>query len=94
MALPPMDENLRQLLSAFNANHVRYVVIGGYAVFVHAQPRMTKDLDIFIESSPQNGWLLTKASLSSEPHFRSSPSKTFPTAEQSLALAYRRSVSR
>ena len=54
MAIPPMDENLKQLLSAFNANHVKYVVIGGYAVFVHAQPRMTKDLDVFIESSPGN----------------------------------------
>ncbi len=49
-----MDENLKQLLSAFNANNVKYVVIGGYAVFVHAQPRMTKDLDVYIESSPQN----------------------------------------
>ena len=54
MAIPPMDKNLKQLLSAFNANHVKYVVIGGYAVFVHAQPRMTKDLDVFIESSPEN----------------------------------------
>jgi hypothetical protein len=26
-----MDENLKQLLSAFNANHVKYVIIGGYA---------------------------------------------------------------
>ncbi len=51
-----MDENLRQLLFAFNANHVRYVIIGGYAVFVHGQPRMTKDLDIFIESSPPNAF--------------------------------------
>jgi Nucleotidyl transferase of unknown function (DUF2204) len=49
-----MDENLKQLLSAFNANHVKYVVIGGYAVFVHAQPRMTKDLDVFIQSTPEN----------------------------------------
>jgi hypothetical protein len=54
MVIPPMDKNLKQLLSAFNANHVKYVVIGGYAVFVHAQPRMTKDLDVFIESSPDN----------------------------------------
>ena len=49
-----MDENLKQLLSAFNANRVKYVVIGGYAVFVHAQPRMTKNMDVFIESSPVN----------------------------------------
>jgi hypothetical protein len=54
MAIPAMDENLRELLSAFNANHVKYVVVGGYAVFVHAQPRMTKDLDVFVESSPEN----------------------------------------
>jgi hypothetical protein len=49
-----MDENLKQLLSAFNENRVKYVVVGGYAVFVHAQPRMTKDLDVFIESSTSN----------------------------------------
>lgn len=61
MAIPPMDENLKQLLSAFNENHVRYVVIGGYAVFVHAQPRMTKDLDVFVESSPENARAIYKA---------------------------------
>lgn len=49
-----MDENLRQLLSAFNEKGVKFVIIGGYAVFVHAQPRMTKDLDVFVESSPEN----------------------------------------
>ena len=54
MALPPMDESSKRLLSASNANHVKYVAIGGYAVFVHAQPRMTKDMDVLIESSPEN----------------------------------------
>lgn len=54
MAIPPMDENLKELLLSFNANAVKYVVVGGYAVFVHAQPRMTKDIDIFIESSFAN----------------------------------------
>jgi hypothetical protein len=61
MAIPPMDENLKQLLSGFNANHVKYVVIGGYAVFVHGQPRMTKDLDVLIESSPENAMATYKA---------------------------------
>jgi len=61
MALPPMDENLKQLLSAFNANRVKYVVIGGYAVFLHAQPRMTKDMDVFIESSPENAFVTYEA---------------------------------
>jgi hypothetical protein len=61
MAIPPMDENLKQLLSVCNANNVKYVVIGGYAIFVHAQPRMTKDLDVFIESSPENALAIYKA---------------------------------
>ncbi len=61
MAIPPMDENLRQLLSAFNAHNVRYLIIGGYAVFVHGQPRMTKNLDIFIESSAANATATFKA---------------------------------
>jgi hypothetical protein len=30
------------------------MVLGGYAVGVHAQPRVTKDIDIFIEMSPAN----------------------------------------
>ena len=54
MAIPPMEQNLRELLLALNRHRVRYVVIGGYAVFVHAQPRMTKDLDVFIESTQEN----------------------------------------
>jgi type IV secretory pathway protease TraF len=56
-----MDDNLKQLLSALNANRVKYVVIGGYAVFVHAQPRMTKDLDVFVESSPENALAIYRA---------------------------------
>jgi len=49
-----MDEDLEQLLSAFNAHNVRHVVVGGHAVAVHAQPRATKDLDVFIDRSPDN----------------------------------------
>jgi hypothetical protein len=36
-------------------------VIGGYAVFVHGQPRMTKDLDVFVESSPENAVVVYRA---------------------------------
>jgi hypothetical protein len=37
-----MDKSLRQLLAAFNTHSVKYVVVGGYAVFVHAQPERRK----------------------------------------------------
>jgi predicted nucleotidyltransferase len=49
-----MDRDLEQLLSALNEHSVRYVVVGGHALAVHAQPRATKDLDIFIDRRPDN----------------------------------------
>src|SRR5665213_1377782 len=49
-----MDRDLKELLSALNAHSVKYIVIGGYAVGVHAQPRVTKDLDVWIELSQTN----------------------------------------
>jgi hypothetical protein len=38
------DHSLK-LLSAFNAGRVKYLIVGGYAVSFHAQPRATKDPD-------------------------------------------------
>ena len=48
------DKDFTELLSAFAAHHVKYLIIGGYAVSLHAQPRATKDLDLFIGSDPVN----------------------------------------
>jgi hypothetical protein len=49
-----LPEDLKQLLVAFNAHGVDYLVIGGYAVGVYAEPRATKDLDLFIRSEVSN----------------------------------------
>ena len=49
-----MDPDLRDLLSALNAHAVRYVIVGSYALAVHAQPRATGDLDVFIATDPLN----------------------------------------
>jgi hypothetical protein len=43
-----------ELLSAFNENRVKYLIVGGYAAAIHAQPRATKDLDIFVQPEPKN----------------------------------------
>lgn len=37
-----------------NEHHVKYLVVGGYAVSIHGYPRYTKDLDVCIESSEEN----------------------------------------
>jgi len=47
--------DFEDLLACLNAEGARYVIVGGYAVGVYAQPRATKDLDIFIGSDAANG---------------------------------------
>jgi len=49
-----MYPDFRDLLVAFNAKNVRYLIIGGYAVSLYVQPRSTKDLDLFIHADPNN----------------------------------------
>src|SRR6266581_49293 len=44
-----LDGNICDLLSAFRACRVRYLIIGGWAVSIHAQPRATKDMSQFLE---------------------------------------------
>ena len=54
-------QDFLELLLAFEKYKVRYVVIGGYAVGIHAEPRYTKDLDILIEPSVFNAKRVLKA---------------------------------
>jgi len=37
-----------------NEHRVKYLVVGAYAVSIHAQPRATKDLDILIKADTAN----------------------------------------
>lgn len=49
-----MNSDFKDLLRLFGVHEVRYLVVGGYAVSHHAQPRFTKDLDLWIEPSAEN----------------------------------------
>lgn len=49
-----MPKDLKDLLRAFNKHGVRYLIVGGYAFGVHAEPRATKDLDLLIRSDETN----------------------------------------
>src|SRR5580658_5121456 len=49
-----MYPDFNELLSIFNAHKVKYLIVGGYAVTFHAQPRATKDLDLFIRPDAEN----------------------------------------
>ncbi|HEY7338643.1 MAG TPA: DUF6036 family nucleotidyltransferase [Bryobacteraceae bacterium] len=48
------SSDFKELLSVFNEHRVKYLIVGGYALAVHAQPRATKDLDIFVQPEAQN----------------------------------------
>src|ERR1039457_5830483 len=49
-----MFKDQRDIIAAFNAHGVKYLVIGGHAVGVHVEPRGTKDLDVFIKADEEN----------------------------------------
>jgi hypothetical protein len=56
-----LPEDLKQLLLVFNAFGVDYLVVGGYAVGVYAEPRATKDLDLLIRSEVRNSEAVFRA---------------------------------
>jgi hypothetical protein len=49
-----MFPDFKELIALLNEHKVRYLVVGGYAVARHAQPRATKDLDILVQTTPKN----------------------------------------
>ena len=49
-----MNPDFKDLLEAFNEEGVKYLIIGGYAVIKHTEPRFTKDLDVWVSPDSEN----------------------------------------
>ena len=49
-----MSRDFEELLESFNAAGVRYLIGGAHALALHARPRATKDLDVFIDPTRTN----------------------------------------
>jgi hypothetical protein len=56
-----MPKDLKELLRVFNEHGVKYLVVGGYAFGVYAEPRATKDLDLLIRSDEANSAAVYRA---------------------------------
>ena len=56
-----LNQDFKEFIQSLNDNQVRYLVIGGYALAVHGHPRYTKDMDVWIESSPDNAAKMVSA---------------------------------
>jgi len=46
--------DFEDMLEMLNKHKVRYIIIGGLAFIYHAKPRYTKDMDLWIDPSPEN----------------------------------------
>ena len=53
--------DFEDILFLLHKHRVRYLIIGGLAFIYHAKPRYTKDMDLWIESSPENVVLANQA---------------------------------
>lgn len=56
-----MNRDFSELLLAFNANAVEYLVVGAHALAVYGHVRATKDLDIWIRADRENAHRVLKA---------------------------------
>ncbi len=56
-----INSDFSDLLRLLGANDVRYLVVGGYAVVQYAEPRYTKDLDVWIRADADNAKAIFKA---------------------------------
>lgn len=55
------ERDFDELLRLFNKLRVRYCIVGAHAVAIYARPRYTKDLDIWVEPSLENGQKIVDA---------------------------------
>jgi len=58
-----VNQDFRDLLQALNRQRARFLIVGGYAVIKHTEPRYTKDLDIWIETGVENAERVVEALL-------------------------------
>lgn len=59
-----LSRDWTEFLSALISHHVRFVIVGGHAVAGHGEPRLTEDLDVFVERSPANARRVREALVS------------------------------
>ncbi|MFH1360410.1 MAG: hypothetical protein ABIJ41_05155 [Candidatus Omnitrophota bacterium] len=56
-----IQSDFKDLLALLNKHQVKYLIVGGYALAFHGAPRMTGDLDLLVEASPNNAQKILKA---------------------------------
>ena len=60
---PASLDDLKMLIAALNAKGVKYLLIGGYALFAHGYHRATTDIDVLVPATREAGERLKEALL-------------------------------
>ena len=56
-----LADDFVEFLQLLNAKRVRYLLLGGYAVSYHGNPRATGDMDVWVAADPPNAERVTEA---------------------------------
>ena len=56
-----IEKDFKEFIALLNTNKVRYMIVGGFAFSFHAEPRFTKDIDIFILTDIPNSRRILKS---------------------------------
>jgi len=56
-----MNQDFVDLLRAFVAHDVRFLIVGAYALAIHGRPRATGDLDVWVDATPENAHRVMQA---------------------------------
>lgn len=56
-----LNQDFKEFIQSLNDNEVHYLVVGGYAVALYGNPRCTKHIDIWVETTTENAFKILKA---------------------------------
>ncbi|MBI3099145.1 MAG: hypothetical protein HYY93_13020 [Planctomycetes bacterium] len=56
-----VEQSFEEFIASLNSNGARYLIVGAFAFSYHARPRYTKDIDFWVEPSPENALRVLRA---------------------------------
>ncbi len=56
-----LNQDFKEFIESLDDKGVHYLVVGGVAIAFHGYPRYTKDIDVWIEMTPENASRMVEA---------------------------------
>jgi hypothetical protein len=88
-----LNRDWTRFLSALIARGVKFVLVGGHAVAAHGEPRLTEDLDVFVQATLPNARKLREALVDFGFGAVAPPAEELATADRIFMLGENHGVS-